>query len=330
MSSDTQTPMNVGLVTVAIPTRNRPDYLEKTLVSVTSQSYRPLEILISDDSTDGRTEGEMDRLRAGLPEGIVLRYQRNCPPLGQAANINSLFDGAAGRWVMLLHDDDLLLPHAIERLMQALAHHPMAVAAYGRQRICHDDGTDAGDAAADRLNRTYVRTVAEYGLQHLPVVAGILRQFPNDGYIVDAELARRVRYREDPEVGNGCESDFGVRVGLAAPEDGFVLVPEFTCVYRRTGNSMSTGSTDFSARYYGALESTKLPEAAEWARQRALFELAPSAVAHWAATGQRGRAIRVWFGPHFGRQRFTPRGAWTLLRIAFPTIDRLRRRPQPA
>ena len=318
------------LVSVVIPTRNRPDYLRLAVESVLAQDYRPIEIVISDDSTDARTSRWADGVRPTLPADVALVYRRNVPPLGQAGNINALFDAATGPRLLLLHDDDLLMPGAIATLVAALDAGPRAVAAYGLQRVCDDDGTDLGDAAAEALNRRYGRTPREFGPQPRPLVAGILRQFPNDGYLVDAGLARQVRYRTDADIGNGCESDFGVRLGRAAPANGFVLVPRHTCVYRKTATSMSAGGSNSAARFYSALAAMDLPREVEWARRRTLAELAPTAIHHLAANGDRSGALRLWLARSHRRRWLTTRGLVALLRIAFPSSARRRRPARPA
>ncbi|ENL4424233.1 TPA: glycosyltransferase family 2 protein, partial [Bacillus cereus] len=44
------------LVSVLIPTYNRPHYFEKALCSVLEQTYPNIEIIIGDDSTNDETE----------------------------------------------------------------------------------------------------------------------------------------------------------------------------------------------------------------------------------------------------------------------------------
>ncbi|RUT63328.1 hypothetical protein C1149_16050 [Clostridium botulinum] len=44
------------LVSVLIPTYNRPEYFKEALESVINQTYRNIEIIIGDDSTNDETE----------------------------------------------------------------------------------------------------------------------------------------------------------------------------------------------------------------------------------------------------------------------------------
>ena len=146
-----------GLVTVAIPTRHRPDYLRLAVESTTSQDYRPLEIVIGDDSTDDRTATVAEELRENAPAGCTIVYQHNVPPLGQAGNINALFHAASAPRLVLLHDDDLLLPGAISTLTKAMDAGPDVVAAYGF-RGCAT--TTAPTSATPRPSRSTAATSA--------------------------------------------------------------------------------------------------------------------------------------------------------------------------
>src|SRR2546423_11420789 len=98
-------------ITIAIPTFNRLRYLKESVASALSQSYPNIEVLVSDDgSSDGTGEWCRDLARADTR----FRYQRNQKNLGLAGNWNALADGARGEYMMLLGDDDRLLPNCLE------------------------------------------------------------------------------------------------------------------------------------------------------------------------------------------------------------------------
>ena len=54
------------LVTVGIPTYNRPEGLERTLACITQQTYPNLEIIISDNCSPGPEVGEVIKRCEGL------------------------------------------------------------------------------------------------------------------------------------------------------------------------------------------------------------------------------------------------------------------------
>ena len=307
-------------VSVCIPTCNRPSLLRQTVASILSQDVRPLEILVSDDSP----------ATAPTPDlGDEVSYRRNDPPLGQAGNVNALFARAAGSHVLLVHDDDLLLPGCVRRLVEALGQNPAAVAAYGRQRLIDDDGNDLGQAAADSLNRNFRRTPGDSGLQSDSLSMALLRQFPNDGFLLRSDVARAVGYRGVAEVGHACDADFAVRVGLARPREAFVLVDAETCAYRISRASIARDGSAAAASFYGVLRKTKVPPHAEAARQTALRDLAPAACGDFLRLGRRRDALGVWLGRPYGSRRFGPRGLASAASAVVPFVYPLLRALRP-
>ncbi len=109
------------LLTVGIPAYNRVSFLRRCLESVLSQSAGNIEVIVSDDSTSAEPGALAQRL---LHESsIPSRYVRNTPAKGMAANWNACVELARGRYVLVLHDDDLLYPHAASRILSACARH---------------------------------------------------------------------------------------------------------------------------------------------------------------------------------------------------------------
>ncbi len=95
-------------LSVIIPTRNRPEWLQRALGSVLNG--RPpkdeVEVVVTDNSTDPRSE-EISRAETSGP---AVRYFRNEPPTGMVENWNAGLSRAVGDWVVFLHDDDYFLP----------------------------------------------------------------------------------------------------------------------------------------------------------------------------------------------------------------------------
>lgn len=101
------------LVSVGIPTFNRPEGLRRTLEAITRQTYPNLEIIVSDNaSPDRRTEdvvAEFGRYDARI------RFHRQARNLGASANFQFVLCEAKGRYFMWAADDDDWEPRFIER-----------------------------------------------------------------------------------------------------------------------------------------------------------------------------------------------------------------------
>jgi glycosyltransferase involved in cell wall biosynthesis len=100
-----------GKVTIGIPSRNRLDYLTAAMASVLLQTYQNLEVIVSDDES---TDGTWEYLTAIKDPRV--RAIRQKSKLGMVPNFNAVLELATGELFMLLSDDDLLEPTAIEKL----------------------------------------------------------------------------------------------------------------------------------------------------------------------------------------------------------------------
>lgn len=103
------------LVSILIPTYNRPHYFELALTSVLQQTYPNIEILIGDDSSNEDTVNLVQTKY--LPTYSNITFIRNQHTLGPLDNNISLFEKANGDYINYLMDDDLFYPEKIEKMM---------------------------------------------------------------------------------------------------------------------------------------------------------------------------------------------------------------------
>ena len=99
-------------VTIVIPTRDRPTLLVGAVESALAQTVRAIEVLVVDDGSVEPPQPVWtdDRVR-------LLRNERS---QGVCAARNRGLAGARGRFITFLDDDDRLLPHMVERSLQAI------------------------------------------------------------------------------------------------------------------------------------------------------------------------------------------------------------------
>ncbi|HDR7386015.1 TPA: glycosyltransferase [Bacillus toyonensis] len=103
------------LVSILIPTYNRPHYFQLALDSALAQTYPNIEIIIGDDSTDNKTQELIKQSYLPIYKNIV--YIQNSVSLGQFQNGLLLFEKASGNYINYLMDDDLLHPDKIQKMM---------------------------------------------------------------------------------------------------------------------------------------------------------------------------------------------------------------------
>jgi glycosyltransferase involved in cell wall biosynthesis len=299
------------LISICIPTYRRPALLREALESCLRQTYADFEILIGDDSPDDDSALVASEYAARLPGRM--HYRHNTPSLGQAPNVNALFQRARGGRLVLLHDDDLLLPDALEQLARCWHTAPELAAAFGKQYITDAHGRVCEEKSI-ALNETYCRTPERSGLQAVPAIAGLLRMFPNNGYMVRTDLAREIGYRSREFVGEACDTDFGLRLCLQARQVWFVDV--FTSMYRDSDDAISK-QVYLQPYAWDMMKNADVPEAALGAQRIALKSVAVGAASGFARLDKPGRALGVLLSPHYAlRHKLHPRAAYHLYLIA--------------
>jgi glycosyltransferase involved in cell wall biosynthesis len=119
-----------GLVSVLIPTYDGERFLTETLRSVAAQTHQELEIVICDD---GSSDATVEIARRFAAEDPRVRLHLEGGHVGPVANFARCLDLAAGPYVKFLMQDDVLVPHAIERLLGALRESDDVVLATSRR-----------------------------------------------------------------------------------------------------------------------------------------------------------------------------------------------------
>jgi glycosyltransferase involved in cell wall biosynthesis len=184
------------LVTVIIPYYNGARFLNESLASVVAQSHRNIEVIVVDDgSTDNGEE-------------IACRYsdvryirQRNS---GVAAARNTGLRHSRGDYVVLLDQDDRLLPWALESNLLCLLDRPECAFAFGEAQSMDRNGSalphrscgphEGTDHYLALLRGNYIWTpgVVMYrrsvssGLLHFDTLAE-----PSDDFELNLRIARR-------------------------------------------------------------------------------------------------------------------------------------------
>ena len=107
--------MNKRILTIAIPTYNRPDSIKCQINALVPQLTECIEVLIIDNfSSIPVREILSDKEREGIR---IIRNNRN---IGADANIAKCFDECKTKWLWTLSDDDLVMPDAVHNVLQTI------------------------------------------------------------------------------------------------------------------------------------------------------------------------------------------------------------------
>jgi glycosyltransferase involved in cell wall biosynthesis len=215
-----------------MPTRNRPELLERAIGSVI-EAVAPVagqvEVAVSDGSTDDASGKVVHRLLDGWPGGY--RYVWNRPALDLPGNMNRATSLASGQWVLQLHDDDLLRPGAGRVVLDAIgrAGPEERVLLFGVDVVTLD--------GAVRRSQTFRRE------RYLPPAEALERVLRNSSFVrLPAAVVHRAAFEEEGQfeatLGPACDTDMWMRL---FSRYGVRCVPQTTCAYTVHEAATTTG-----------------------------------------------------------------------------------------
>jgi glycosyltransferase involved in cell wall biosynthesis len=139
------------MVTICIPTYNRSDLLKRAVLSSINQTYKDIEIIISDNCS---TTEHWDKIcpMQSLDKRITIR--RNETNIGFAGNLNACITASHGDYILFLCDDDELFPDIIEKQISFFHNFP-------KVGLVHTDGYDCSNQ--DRIRRVDFPEILESG-----------------------------------------------------------------------------------------------------------------------------------------------------------------------
>jgi glycosyltransferase involved in cell wall biosynthesis len=130
------TSSNEPLVSVVIPTYNRPVYLREAITSALRQTYQNIEVLVRDNASTDETRKVVQSF-----SDPRLRYFRHATNIGQTENVIDGCRAAHGEYIANLHDDDVWEPNFLEKLVPPLRENSAAGISFCDHYIIDANGT---------------------------------------------------------------------------------------------------------------------------------------------------------------------------------------------
>lgn len=219
------------LLSICVPTYHRPELLARALRSL-GPLPSEVEVIISDNSTRDAEAGERvtQQVLGGQPSPRW-RYFRN-PPGGTAAtNWRMCLDRARGHYVLMLHDDDYLLPGGLATMLDTL-----------RQVRGQQHAVQFGVQVVDARGRELRRQVPARA-SYLAPQAAVEALLTNSSLIrIPALAVSREAYLHtggpDPSQQDTDDTDLWLRVFAYA---GLHQVPALTAAYSVHDGALTTG-----------------------------------------------------------------------------------------
>lgn len=147
-----------SLVSVIVPIYNRSKYLKEAIASALNQTYKNIEIIVTDDCSSEN------------PQAIVasfqdprIRFRRNAKNLGVAQNIIAAVNEGRGKYIASLNDDDIWNEDFLEKLVPHLDANPELVLAFSDHYIIDGNG-NIDLKATEQCSRLWKRNKLKQGI----------------------------------------------------------------------------------------------------------------------------------------------------------------------
>ncbi len=150
---------------ILIPTCNQENFIGSCVASALAQTYNNLEVIVSDDASNDKTEQIVRRFL----DDPRFRYERNPANIGRVGNYRRLlYELASGDWVLMLDGDDCLVtPSYVAQALELALSAPDVVLVFGKVL----QGDDIGAATVSNCAQGYQPSLVDgtkFFLQHPP------------------------------------------------------------------------------------------------------------------------------------------------------------------
>jgi glycosyltransferase involved in cell wall biosynthesis len=164
--------MDRPLITFSLGCYNQEAFIREAVAGAFSQTYSPLEILISDDCSQDRTFDIVREMAAAYKGPHSIRLNRNARNLGIGGNSNRAMEMFRGELAVLAAGDDISLPERTEVVVRAWEDSGRrAMALSSRFLVIDQSGRPGSDAAEAGIPSAEIRFAHEEG-----TIAGFLRR----------------------------------------------------------------------------------------------------------------------------------------------------------
>jgi glycosyltransferase involved in cell wall biosynthesis len=224
------TPAGAPTVSIGVPVYNSERFVERTLRSLLDQTFRNLELIISDNASTDSTAELCQRLAHRDPRIVYVRQVKN---VGVNRNYNAVLALARGKYFKWSSSNDICQPQLLERCVAVLEARPDAVLAYAKTRLFDEDAGTVHDYEdnMDLQEEDPVRRYAKCGERLLlnNIINAVIRteslkattlnwDYASSDMQLTQELALHGKFIEIPEFLFYRRMDEGARYGGGSKE----------------------------------------------------------------------------------------------------------------
>lgn len=135
--------MDKTLVSVCIPVYNGEKYIATTLESIINQTYRNIEIIVSDNCS---TDNSCKIVEEYIKKDSRISLNKNSQNLGYSGNLNKLIEIANGDYVAIYHADDIYEKNIVEEQIKFLTENMDLAGCFTLGKTINEDGKEIKSA----------------------------------------------------------------------------------------------------------------------------------------------------------------------------------------
>ncbi len=129
------------LVSICIPTYNVDKTIAETLNSIINQTYKNMEIIISENASTDNTLTILDKFHDPR-----INIYKNNKTISAEKNWNKCIELAGGDYIAIFHADDLYMPEMVEKQVKAFLDNPSIGAVFTTATYINEHGEKIGES----------------------------------------------------------------------------------------------------------------------------------------------------------------------------------------
>ena len=127
------------LVSIGLPTYDRPEALRRALTELLNQTYKNIEVIVADNASPGEAVDLV--IRSFSVTDTRIKHFRHAENIGMARNWQFVLDQAVGKYYVQASDDDCRDPDFVSELAALLEAEPAATIAFCEYQAIDPQGT---------------------------------------------------------------------------------------------------------------------------------------------------------------------------------------------
>lgn len=230
--------INNCLLTIVIPVYNRQDIVNRTLISVASQTARPLNVILVDNNSTDNTLATLSQWKSLVESDDFQITILTETQTGAAAARNCGLHNVTTPYVMFFDSDDEMLPQHLQRTIDAIDSHPDADIIGWDVEIINIDGTSQRHSFSDK----------DIAFRHI-----FNCSLATQRYAVKSSFIRKVG-QWNPAVMGWNDYELGVRLILNRPKVHYIKGKPTVLIHRQADSITGTNYSSTPDKWENALE----------------------------------------------------------------------------